>query len=79
MFPFECTDSVASYNGQAKIPNEGCGVMWYEYLATNQWALVGVAKAAGIFQIVAAQIPVWLLLAQMYYSKKEDKIGGGEE
>ena len=74
MLQYECTQSVASYNGRAKIPDEGCGVMWFQYLATNQWAIVALAKAAGIFQIVAAQIPVWVLLAQVYYSKKEEMI-----
>ena len=53
--------------------------MWFEYLAANQWGMVGVAKAAGIFQIVAAQIPVWVLLAQLYYSKKENTFGEEEE
>ncbi|KAI6658642.1 hypothetical protein LOD99_15440 [Oopsacas minuta] len=68
---YECTEFVASYNGRDIIPEEGCGTLWYNYLANVQWALVGVSVSAGIYQIVAAQIPIWVILAQLYYSMKE--------
>ena len=70
---------VASYNGRDIIPGEGCGNIWNSYLASVQWALVAVSKAAGLFQLLAVLLPLWLLLAQIFYARKEEALGEEEK
>ena len=79
VFEYECTEAVASYNVGDLILGEGCGAVWVSYLTSVQWALVAVAKAAGVFQFLAVLLPLWLLVAQLFYALKEQDLGKAEE